>query len=165
MSLVIDVSDNGSPDVKEDAGRIMSDLKIRHRRTAADKKPPPYCPPKSFSVPGNADNAPAVHDCYKEAKTYTEEASQSPESDTQMDVKGDHQGGLKDDGIMDAEEDHDSCVTAGLVYDESHKEEEKVIFCSLALTCYLIYNSFTCMRVSSKTVWTAAKSKIDTLEC
>ncbi|XP_047426288.1 uncharacterized protein stbd1 [Mugil cephalus] len=107
-----DVSDKGSSDVKEDAGRILSDLKVRHRRTAANKKPPPYCS-ESISVPGNKDNTPTVHDCYEEAKAYTEEANQSLQSEEEM--------------MKNAEDDHDSCMTARLVSSDSHKEEEKVL--------------------------------------
>lgn len=146
--LVIDVSDGGSSDVKEDVDLIQSDLKIRHRRAAAaaavEKTPPPYSPPKSeIQAPENKPTASddtrevaAVWDSYKVPETYAEEANRGLTSDTytaaEMVVEdaADSQQGAGDDIVEDVmEEVHndDSCLKEPeAIHDENHEEEENV---------------------------------------
>ncbi|XP_044030272.1 uncharacterized protein stbd1 [Siniperca chuatsi] len=136
-----DVSDEGSSDVKEDDDRIQSDFKIRHRRAAAEKKPPPYSPPKSdIQVPdnkhttsGDTEDMAVVRDSYKVAETLAEEANQSLQSDTytvaEMVVEAAvdcHQGGIED--VIGEVHDDDICLKEPeRINDENHEEAEKVL--------------------------------------
>ncbi|KAL7376187.1 hypothetical protein ABVT39_002754 [Epinephelus coioides] len=140
-----DVSDEGSSDVKQDVEPIQSDLKLRHRRAAPEKKPPLYSPPESgIQVPANkrstSDNTEemaAVLDSYEEAETYAEEATPSLLSDTYTEAEMvvedavDCQQGETDDVIKDVLEevhDNDSCwKEPEPISVENHKEEEEVL--------------------------------------
>ncbi|XP_018527286.1 uncharacterized protein stbd1 [Lates calcarifer] len=142
-----DVSDEDSSDMKEEADQFHSDLKIRHRRAAADtlaaeKKPPPYSSPKSvIQIPDSqhttsddTDEMTVVQDSYKVAESFAEEASYYLQCDTykemEMEDAGECHQGATDDTIKEVIEevhDKDRCLKEPeLIIDESHEEEGKV---------------------------------------
>ncbi|XP_068430510.1 uncharacterized protein stbd1 [Clinocottus analis] len=74
-----DVKDEGSSDVKEDVDLTQSDLRIRHRRAAAEKTPAPYSPPESIREPG-IERIDAEEAARHAATTHVEEANRSDAS-------------------------------------------------------------------------------------
>lgn len=141
------MSDEDSSDMKEEADQFHSDLKIRHRRAAADtlaaeKKPPPYSSPKSvIQIPDSqhttsddTDEMTVVQDSYKVAESFAEEASYYLQCDTykemEMEDAGECHQGATDDTIKEVIEevhDKDRCLKEPeLIIDESHEEEGKV---------------------------------------
>ncbi|XP_035523515.1 uncharacterized protein stbd1 [Morone saxatilis] len=133
-----DMSDEGLSDVKEDVELIQSDLKIRHRRAAAaEKKSPPYSPPKSDNQEPDIKHTTSAHTEEMHREVYAEEASQGLQSDTYTvaemvdeDAVDCHQGatdGIVED-VIEEGRDNDSCLEESeLINDENHEEEEKVL--------------------------------------
>lgn len=149
LHLVIDMSDEGSSEVKEDVDLIQSDLKIRHRRAAAaEKEPPPYSPSKSdIQVPANKHTTPddttevtaVVWGSHKEAEAHAEDASQGLQSDTcaVAEDAAECRRGATDDTTEDViEEFHDNdgrLKEPELSDDEEHEEEEEGVSSRLSL--------------------------------
>lgn len=118
----------------EDVDLIQSDLKLRHRRTAAavDKKHAPYSPPKrDIQVPdnkqttsGDTEEMAAVRVSNEVAEAFAEEANQCLQSDTytvaEMAVEAPvdcHQDAIDDDSYLKESE---------TINDENHKKKEEV---------------------------------------
>ncbi|XP_038589136.1 uncharacterized protein stbd1 [Micropterus salmoides] len=119
----------------EDVDLIQSDLKLRHRRTAAavDKKHAPYSPPKrDIQVPdnkqttsGDTEEMAAVRVSNEVAEAFAEEANQCLQSDTytvaEMAVEAPvdcHQDAIDDDSYLKESE---------TINDENHKKKEEVL--------------------------------------
>ncbi|XP_026153873.1 uncharacterized protein stbd1 [Mastacembelus armatus] len=105
-----DASDEGLSEVREDTDLIQSQLKIRQRRAAAERKPSPCSPPKK-DIPAPDNKLAASHVTENAAETYAEEANQSLQSDANKvadteveDVVTFHQGST-DDTTKDVKEE------------------------------------------------------------
>ncbi|XP_010791785.1 uncharacterized protein [Notothenia coriiceps] len=132
-----DASDEVLSEMKEDVGLIQSDLKVRHRRSAAaEHTSSPYPHLKSETqVPDNkhttsddAEEVAVVWDSYQVSEAYAEEASKSQQSGTYTEAELVLEDAVDRQDVLEELHYNESCLNkTETIKDENNEEEEKVL--------------------------------------